>query len=155
MADSTQTATGLSLIRSGVSLQLFGLLWGAIVPLTPFPRLALTGHIQSMVEGTMILGVGLLLRQPNLLKLSSLESSIVWSGMASVWLVILAECANAFWGTNQILPIAAAAAGAKGAVPWQELIMIITHLLPSGGLIGSFVVLVRALFRGQEKKKTN
>ncbi|KAK9372334.1 uncharacterized protein V1513DRAFT_452609 [Lipomyces chichibuensis] len=153
MADSMQTATGLSLIRSGVSLQLFGLLWGLIVQRTPFPRLALTVHIQSMVEGAMILGAGLLLRQPNNLKLSAVESRMVWWGMASVWVVILAECTNAFWGTNQILPIAAAAAGAKGAVPWQEQIMTVAHVLPSVCLIGSFAVLVRAIFRGQDMKK--
>ncbi|KAK9482019.1 hypothetical protein V1527DRAFT_477712 [Lipomyces starkeyi] len=154
MADNMQAATGLSLIRSGVSLQLFGLLWGMIVQLTPFPRLALTAHIQLMVEGAMVLGAGLLLRQPNLLKLSTLESRIVWWGMTSVWVVMLAECANAFWGTNQILPIAAAAAGATGAVLWQEQIMTITHIIPSVGLIGSFVVLVLAIFRSQDVKKT-
>ncbi|KAK9321538.1 hypothetical protein V1517DRAFT_308835 [Lipomyces orientalis] len=154
MADSTQATTGLSLIRSGVSLQLFGLLWGMIVQLTPFPRLALTAHIQLMVEGSMILGAGLLIRQPKLLKLSTLESSIVWWGLAFVWITMLAECTNAFWGTNQILPIAAAAAGAKGAVPWQEQIMTITHVLPSVGLIGSFAVLVLAVFRGEDTKKT-
>ncbi|KAJ8098146.1 hypothetical protein POJ06DRAFT_145827 [Lipomyces tetrasporus] len=154
MADSTQAATGLSLIRSGVSLQLFGLLWGMIVQLTPFPRLALTAHIQLMVEGAMVLGAGLLLRQPNLLKLSTLESRIVWWGMASIWVVMLAECTNAFWGANQILPIAAAAAGAKGAVLWQEQVMTITHVLPSVGQIGSFVVLFLAIFRSQDMKKT-
>ena len=50
-AASIQARTGLGLVRSGVSLQLAGLLWGFAVGLTPFPRLALTAHIQMMVEG--------------------------------------------------------------------------------------------------------
>ena len=39
----------------------FGLIWGFFVPLTPYPRLALTAHIQFAVEGTMVVAAGLLL----------------------------------------------------------------------------------------------
>ncbi|KAK9335246.1 hypothetical protein V1521DRAFT_440385 [Lipomyces starkeyi] len=51
MAENAQAITALSLLRSGVSLQLFGLVWGLIIPVTPFPKLALTAHIQSMAQG--------------------------------------------------------------------------------------------------------
>ncbi|KAK9329283.1 hypothetical protein V1520DRAFT_356088 [Lipomyces starkeyi] len=50
MAENAQAITALSLLRSGVSLQLFGLVWGLIIPVTPFPKLALTAHIQSMAQ---------------------------------------------------------------------------------------------------------
>ncbi|KAK9353662.1 hypothetical protein V1505DRAFT_376824 [Lipomyces doorenjongii] len=155
MPESTQAITALSLLRSGVSLQLFGLVWGLIIPLTPFPKLALTAHIQSMAQGAMVLGAGVLLRQPHLLNLSALELRIVWWGFGLAWAAIAVQCFNAFWGTNQILPIAAAAAGATGAEPWKEHIMTQTLYVSAFGVIGSFAVLARALFKEQNAKKTN
>ncbi|KAK9374809.1 uncharacterized protein V1513DRAFT_444453 [Lipomyces chichibuensis] len=155
MTESKQSIAARLLLRSGVSLQLFGLVWGLIIPLTPFPKLGLTAHIQSMAQGTMVLGAGLLLEQPNLLNLSALELKIVSWGFCLVWASIAAQCFNAFWGTNQILPIAAAAAGATGAEPWKEQIITQTLHIAGFGLMGSFAVLVRALFKEQNAKKTN
>ncbi|KAK9364816.1 hypothetical protein V1509DRAFT_471017 [Lipomyces kononenkoae] len=153
MAESVQLVTALSLLRSGISMQLFGLLWGFIVALTPFPKLALTAHIQSMAQGSMILGVGLLLRQPNLLNLSRLELTMIWWGFGLAWPVVIVQCFNAFWGTNKLLPIAAASAGAKGAKPWQEQTLSLTLMLSSMVLIVSFAVIVLALFREQKRNK--
>ncbi|KAK9312751.1 hypothetical protein V1522DRAFT_411608 [Lipomyces starkeyi] len=157
MAENAQAITALSLLRSGVSLQLFGLVWGLVIPVTPFPKLALTAHIQSMAQGAMVLGAGVLLRQPNLLNLSAFELRIVWWGFGLAWAAIAAQCFNAFWGTNQMLQLAAAAAGATGAEPWKEQIMTQTLYVAGLGIIGSFAVLVRALFKDKEQnaKKTN
>ncbi|KAK9312753.1 hypothetical protein V1524DRAFT_417832 [Lipomyces starkeyi] len=58
-------------------------------------------------------------------------------------------------GTNHILPIAAATAGATGAEPWKEQIMTQTLYVAGFGIIGSFAVLVRVLFKEQNAKKTN
>jgi (hydroxyamino)benzene mutase len=100
-----QSSTALSLVRSGVSLQLIGLIWGMIVQATPYPRLALTAHIQFMIEGVMILLVGILLSQTSLIEIGAIQSRIVYWGFAGVWVVMAAECANAFWGAKEILPI--------------------------------------------------
>ncbi|KAK9235623.1 hypothetical protein V1525DRAFT_409464 [Lipomyces kononenkoae] len=151
MAESAQAVTALSLLRSGVSLQLFGLIWGYTVALTPFPKLALTAHIQSMTQGSMILGVGLLLRQSNLLKLSPLELTITWWGFALAWPAVIVQCFNAFWGTNRLLKITAASAGANGAKAWQEETVFLTLMLSGLVLIGSFTVILLALFREQKQ----
>lgn len=83
----------------------FGLCWGFYVPHTPFPRLALTAHIQCMVEGTMILLSGMLVEKTDHIKLSETQATIVLVGMVGAWPVLLMECANAWWGTSGILPI--------------------------------------------------
>lgn len=58
-----------------------------------------------MVEGMMILLSGMLVEKTDLVKLSETQATIIWAGMVGVWPVLLTECANAWWGTNGILPI--------------------------------------------------
>jgi hypothetical protein len=83
----------------------FGLCWGFYVPNTPFPKLALTAYIRCMVEGMMVLLSGVLIEKTDLVRLSDTQATIVWAGMVGVWPVLLTECADAWWGTNGILPI--------------------------------------------------
>lgn len=105
MAKPTQTRIAHSLYLIGASLMAFGLCWGFYVPHTPFPKLALTAHIQCMVEGMMILLSGMLVERTELVMLSEMQAKIVWAGMIGAWPVLMTECANAWWGTNGILPI--------------------------------------------------
>ncbi len=100
-----ETRTAHSLYLTGAALMVFGLCWGFCVPHTPFPKLALTAHIQCMVEGMMILLSGMLVEKTDLIKLSERQATIVWAGMVGAWPVLLTECANAWWGTSGILPI--------------------------------------------------
>jgi hydroxylaminobenzene mutase len=58
------------------------------------------------------------------------------------WAMALSEVANAWWGTAQILPIAAAQAGATGAAPWQELVVKLTHIGAGLSLIVAWSSLV-------------
>jgi hypothetical protein len=76
-----------------------------IVGLTPYPRLALTAHIQLMAEDAMVLLVGLVLLQTSIINIGVTQCRIVYWGLAGVWVTMIAECTNAFWGTKEILPI--------------------------------------------------
>jgi hypothetical protein len=58
------------------------------------------------------------------------------------WLVPLSEAANAWWGANQMLPIAAKQAGAAGAAAWQEAVVKLCHLPAAIGLILSVTLLI-------------
>jgi hypothetical protein len=102
---TAQSSTALSLVRQGVSLQFIGLIWGMIVQDTPYPRLALTAHIQFMAEGAMVLLAGILLHQTSLIEIGAIQSRIVYWGLTGCWVVIAFECVNAFWGTKGILPL--------------------------------------------------
>ena len=59
-----------------------------------------------------------------------------------IWVMNLSEVANAWWGTNQILPITAAQAGATGGAPWQELIVKLSHIVAGLTLIVAWTLLV-------------
>jgi len=125
----------------GLMLVLVGLLWGLAVPHTPYPRLALGAHIQLETNGLLfIVLASLLLALPHRVGLASVRVMLV-----SVWLtwaMALSEVANAWWGTTQMLPIAAAQAGATGGAAWQELIVKLAHIGAGLGLIAAWLLLV-------------
>lgn len=131
----------------GLALILVGLLWGLVVPHTPFPRLALGAHLQFEFNG-----IFLMVLATAVLKLDHAMGP--WSTrifVLSAWLMwpmALSEAANAWWGTNKMLPIAAIQAGATGAAPWQEGLLQITHI--SAGLaaiVAVFSILIGFLRR--------
>jgi hypothetical protein len=69
----------------------------------------------------------------------------VWVMVGAAWLtwaMALSEVANAWWGTTQMLSIAAAQAGATKAEPWQELVVNLTHIGAGLALIVAWSLLV-------------
>lgn len=137
----TAQVGGRQVLIHGLALILAGLIWGFAPPLTPYPRLALGAHIQFEINGLLFVVLGILL-----LKLPHrVADSTVWVTVISAWLtwlMTLSEVANAWWGTNQMLPIAAKQAGATGAAPWQELVVKLCHIPAALGLILSLILLI-------------
>jgi hydroxylaminobenzene mutase len=125
----------------GMVLVLVGLIWGVIVPATPHPRLALGAHIQFVINGMLFIILAIaLLALPHSVGLKS-----VWIMVVAVWLtwaMAISEVANSWWGTTQMLPIAAGQAGATGGEPWQELIVKLTHIGAGLGLIIAWLLMV-------------
>ena len=125
----------------GLMLVLVGLVWGLVVPNTPYPRLALAAHIQFETNGMLFIVLAtLLLALPH-----SVGRKSVWVMLLSAWLTwarVLSEVANAWWGTAQMLPIAAAQAGATSGAPWQEWVVKLTHIGAALGLIAGWSLLV-------------
>ncbi|HEX4796581.1 MAG TPA: hypothetical protein VH370_22510 [Humisphaera sp.] len=107
---------------------LVGLVWGLIVPHTPYPRLALGAHIQLTGSGIMFLVAGLVIAHLNL-GTGQFSRVILLAGPWITWPMALSEIANAWWGTSKMLPIVAHQGGAAGAAPWQEAIVAITHVV--------------------------
>jgi len=102
------------LLMHGMVLVLVGLVWGLVVPGTPYPRLALGAHIQFVSNGMLFIVLAIsLLALPNRVGLKS-----IWVMVLAAWLtwtMALSELANAWWGTLQPLSIAARQAGAPVA----------------------------------------
>lgn len=146
----------LFLLQSGSALIAVGIIYGAIVPLTPFPRLGLTAHIQFISEGMFVVCAGLVLHcaPPGLPKrfktlaesLSPLQANLIFGGCAILWFPLISEALNAWWGTRQTLPLAAEAAHVLVDAPqWQETLMFLAHI-PSALPVATVVsVLRRAL----------
>jgi hypothetical protein len=69
------------------------------------------------------------------------------------WIMLAAEVGNAWWGTKEILPLAAKQAGAKGGTEAQELAVALAHILSSVGLIAAWSLLVAGFWeRGTEAR---
>ena len=140
---------GKQILLQGMALILAGLLWGFAPSLTPYPRLAVGAHIQFETNGLLFVVLGiLLLKLPH-----SAGDKAVWVIVVSAWLtwlMALSEVANAWWGANQMLPVAAGLAGAAGAAPWQELVVKLCHVPAALGLILSMLLLIIGFVRQSE-----
>ncbi|MDH4380963.1 MAG: hypothetical protein QE509_03625 [Gammaproteobacteria bacterium] len=125
----------------GLMLVLVGLVWGLVVPNTPYPRLALGAHLQFETNGLLFIVLAtLLLALPH--RVGRLSVRVMLLAAWLTWAMALSEVANAWWGTNQMLPIAAAQAGATGGAPWQELVVKLTHIGAGLSLMVAWSLLV-------------
>jgi hydroxylaminobenzene mutase len=130
----------------GLAMILVGLVWGLVIPHTPYPRLALGAHTQFELSGILFLIVALLLlKLPHAVGPKSILVMLlaVWL----TWLMALSEVANAWWGTTQILPIAGRQAGAPGAAPWQETTVKFAHIVAGLVLIVAWALLLIGFLR--------
>ena len=129
------------LLIHGITLVLVGLVWGLVVPNTPYPRLALGAHIQFVENGLLFIVLAtLLLTLPHRVGRKSVWVMVLAAWLT--WLMALSEAANAWWGTTQMLPIAAHQAGATGGLLWQELLVKVTHIGAGLALIVAWALLV-------------
>jgi len=131
---------GRQILIHGMLFILGGLLWGLVVPHTPFPRLALSAHIGFEGNGVLFIVLAVLLKLPHRVGAKS-----IWVMLLAVWLawlMVASEIANAWWGTSQILPIAAHQAGATGGTPIQELIVKMAHIVAGVALIIAWTLLI-------------
>ena len=140
---------GKQILIHGLALVLAGLVWGFAPPLTPYPRLAVGAHIQFETNGLLFVVLGILvLKLPHSAGSGAVRATVVSAWLT--WLMALSEVANAWWGTSQLLPVAAKQAGATGGTPWQELVVKLCHLPAALGLILSCVLLIIGVARHRE-----
>jgi hypothetical protein len=148
-AMSIQTG-GKQILMHGLALILAGLVWGFAPPLTPYPRLAVGAHVEFETNGLLFVAVGILvLKLPHSAGAGTIRTILVSAWLT--WLMVLSEVANAWWGTNQLLPVAAKQAGAVGGAPWQELVVKLCHVPAALGLILSFVLLIVGVAKHREE----
>jgi hydroxylaminobenzene mutase len=132
---------GKQILMQGLALILAGLLWGFAASLTPYPRLAVGAHIQFETNGLLFVVLGILvLALPH--RVGGKSVLVIAISAWLTWLMALSEVANAWWGANQMLPVAAGQAGATGAAPWQELVVKLCHVSAALGLILSLILLI-------------
>jgi hydroxylaminobenzene mutase len=137
-------------LRQGAVYMLVGLVWRMVVPATPFPRLALTAHIQLTAHGVLFLVAGLVISHLPITK-GGVSAKLLIAGPWLTWPVMLTEVANAWWGARNMLPIAAGQAGAAGAEAWQEGAVTVAHLVGALVLLVYWGVILAGLFRNPVK----
>jgi (hydroxyamino)benzene mutase len=125
----------------GLMLVMVGLVWGFFVPHTPYPRLALGAHIQLVTNGLLIIIMAVLLMAlPH--RVGPKSAGVMALAAWLTWAMGLSEVGNAWWGTTQMLPIAAGQAGAPGGLGWQELVVKLTHIAAGLGLVAAWALLI-------------
>lgn len=130
----------------GLLMVMTGLLWGVAIPHTPFPRLALSAHIQFLTSGIIYLLMSILLHTlPH--RVGPRSTVMMLISVWLTWLMATSEAFNSFWGTTHILPIVAAQAGATGGAAWQEHIETLAHIIAAVGLLASWGLLVVGVIR--------
>ena len=130
----------------GLTLVMVGLVWGFVVPHTPHPRLALGAHIQFVTNGLLIIVMAmLLLKLPH--NVGPKSAAVMLLAAWLTWPMALSEAANAWWGTTQMLPIAASQAGATGGAAWHELVVKLTHIGAGLGLVAAWALLVAGFLK--------
>jgi len=131
----------------GMALVPAGLVWGLVIPGTPFPRLALGAHIQFVTNGLLLMVLATaMLTLPH--RIGPNPSG--WAMVVAAWLtwaMALSEVANSWWGTTQMLPISASQAGASGGASWQEMIVGLAHISAGLGLIVAWALLLVGFLR--------
>jgi (hydroxyamino)benzene mutase len=124
------------LLRAGFLLFLLALLGGTVVPLFTNPRLALSAHVTGVLNGLLLVALGLCW---SALVLSPAQGRLVRAlflyGTYANWAVSLLGAA---WGTKRLTPVAGAGYQAQ---PWQESVVQIGLLsLGVAMLLGTALV---------------
>jgi hydroxylaminobenzene mutase len=100
---------GHRMLQIGVALFVFSALEGFAIPSLPVPRLGLSVHTLSALQGVMLLGLGLLWSRLNL---GATASRIAfWTYIYSSFATLVPYVMAAIWGAgNSTIPLAAGAA---------------------------------------------
>lgn len=102
----SQAALGLGLVRSGAILLTTSFIWGTQVANTPYPRIALSTHLNMLQHGLLSIAAGLVMREHGLVgKMDDWQVWVVFIPHMYLWVLGIVNICNTFWGTNKFLTI--------------------------------------------------
>lgn len=126
------------LLQLGVLLFIFGLLTGLAVPMTANPRMALSSHLEALMNGMFLIGLGLL--WPRLTLSTGAQGAAFWLAVYAAFANWLAVLLAAVWGAgSQMMPLAAQ--GRSGSAPQELLINALLMSLGAAMIIACVIVL--------------
>lgn len=97
------------MLQLGVALFVFSSLEGFVIPALPVPRLGLSVHTLSALQGVMLLGLGLL--WPRLSLSIPMSGIAFWAYVYSSFATLIPYILAAVWGAgNSTIPLAAGSA---------------------------------------------
>ena len=141
IASNLSVRQGHRLIQIGVSLFLFTSFEGFVIPYLPAPRLGLSVHTLSALQGLIFLALGL--AWPRLALGPAASAAAFWLFVYSAFATLVPYVLAAVWGAgNSTMPLAA---GTAHGTPFQEAVIkviIYTAALPA---ILSFVLMLFGL----------
>jgi hydroxylaminobenzene mutase len=129
---------GHRLLQTGVALFLFSALEGFVVEFLPFPRLGLSVHTLSALEGVILIALGLLWPRLNL---GATASRIAfWTFLYSSFATLVPYVMAAVWGAgNTTIPLAAGPA--HGTDLQEAIIKIVVYTAAPTFLIAIVLII--------------
>jgi (hydroxyamino)benzene mutase len=101
----SQSVIAASLLKSGSLFLASGFLWGVFIPQTPYPRIALSLHMNMIQHGLLSIAAGYILAEHGLVKLSPWQVWMVSIPHFYLWAIDILMLCNTWWGTNKALTI--------------------------------------------------
>ena len=120
---------------------LAGLVWGFVVPATPFPRLALTAHIQFTSNGVLFTVLAILLLVLSARRWASLGGCDALGRLADVGDARLGS-GERLVGGEADLANRRSFGGRHGAEAWQETAATLAHVAAGLGLVIAWTLLI-------------
>ncbi len=130
---------GRCLLQFGVALLLFTSLWGFVVEVVAAPRLGLSVHTLSALQGVLLLALGLVWPK---LHLRAATSRIAFLFLVySVFAILAAYVMGAVWGAgNETMRLAAGAA--HGSAVREAAIRIVAYSSAPPGIVSFALILL-------------
>jgi hydroxylaminobenzene mutase len=140
---------GHRLLQAGVVLILFSSIEGFTIPRLAAPRLGLSAHTLSALQGVLMLALGLMWSR---LKLGAPASRVAfWLLIYSAVAILAAYLMAAAWGAgNETMPLAAGAA--HGSALQEAVIKVVAYSSAPTGLV-SFALMLWGLIRADTRPK--
>jgi len=112
MSPSTADRT---LVRHGFLLFLIALVIGLAIPAFPFPKIALSAHVSTLLNGLFLIALGLAWPA---IDLSPGAARLVRPlALYGTWANLALNLCVSLWGAGRLLPLASAG---RTAQPWQD-----------------------------------
>ena len=137
-ASNLLSRQGHRLLQIGVALFLFSSLEGFVIPFFPVPRLGLSIHTLSALQGVILLALGLLWPRLNL---GATASRIAcWFLIYSTFATLVPYVLAAAWGAgNSTIPLAAGTA--RGTAVQETVIKVVLYSAAPTVLISLALIL--------------
>ena len=142
-SQESRTSLGHRLIQLGVLLFLLGLLTGFALPMMQAPRLGLSSHLEGVMNGMFLIGVGLL--WPRVRLGAGMRRAAFWLAVYGTYANWVATLLSGLWGAGAMMPLAGG--GATGTAS-QELIMMVLLVSLAGAMLAVCVLLLVGLRAG-------
>jgi (hydroxyamino)benzene mutase len=137
-ASTAPSRQGHRLLQFGITLFLFTSLEGFAIPYLAVPRLGLSVHALSALQGVMMLALGLL--WPRLTLGVTMSTVAFWSLVYSDVAILSAYVLASLWGAgNSTMPLAAGAA--HGSALQETVIKVLAYSSAPTGLISFALIL--------------
>jgi hydroxylaminobenzene mutase len=140
---SSRDARAGRLLQAGMLLFLLGLLTGLAMPVFENPRMGLASHLQGVLNGMFLLGLGLI--WPRVALGARTGGITLWLALYGGFANWLATLLAALWGAGTLMPIAA---GGHQGNALQETLISGLLLSLSVAMVAVCVLVLWGLRRG-------